>query len=116
MDNNSTNHSTRRDFLKTSATTGAVLARLSLGQSVHAQGKEEIKIGMLGCGGRYGRAAMQADLCVKLVAVSDVFENRVKGQRNSLAQANPEQVDCPDDRCFWDFEGYKKVIRPFLFR
>jgi predicted dehydrogenase len=103
---------TRRDFFKTSAA-GAVLAGLSLGQSVHAQGKEEIKIGMLGSGGRCGGAAaeaLSADHCVKLVAMSDVFENRVKAQRNSLKQAKPDQVDCPDERCFWDLEAYKKVI------
>ena len=109
---------TRRDFLKTSATAGAVLAGLSLGhavhaQGVHAQGKEEIKIGMLGCGGRAGGAALEAlnaDPCVKLVAMSDVFENRVKGKRDALKQSMPDQVDCPNDRCFWDLEGYKNVI------
>jgi len=104
---------TRRDFLKTSAATGVVLTGLSLTPPVHAQGKEEIKIGMLGSGGRCAGAAleaMKADPCVKLVAMSDVFENRVKGQRNALAQANPDQVVCPEEHCFWDFEGYKKVI------
>ena len=108
------NHSTtRRNFLKTSAGAGAILTGLSLSPLVHAQGKEEIKIGMLGSGGRCGGAAieaMKADPCVKLVAMSDVFENRVKGKRNSLAQAMPDQVRCPDEHCFWDFEGYKKVI------
>ena len=103
---------TRRDFLKTSAT-GAVLAGLALGQGVHAQGREEIKIGMLGAGGRNGGAAveaMKADPSVKLVAMSDVFENRVKAQRNTLMQAMPNQVACPDDHCFWDLDAYKKVI------
>jgi len=105
--------STRRDFLKTSATAGAVLAGLSLGQSVHAEGREEIKIGMLGSGGRNGGAAIQAmraDPSVRLVAMSDVFEDRVKRQRNALVQAMPEQVNCPDDHCFWDLDGYKNVI------
>lgn len=110
MTNNST---TRRGFLKTSATAGAVLTGLSFGSPVHAAGKEEIKIGMLGSGGRCGGAAveaMKADPCVKLVAMSDVFENRVKGQRNTLKESMPEQVQCPDERCFWDLDAYKKVI------
>ena len=104
---------TRRNFLKTSAAAGTVLAGLSLTNSVHAQGKEEIKIGMLGCGGRCGGAALQAltaDPCVKLVAMSDLFEDRVKLKRNDLAQAKPDQVNCPDEHCYWDFEGHKKVI------
>ncbi len=101
----------RRDFLKT----GAVVATagLSLNRTAHAEGKEEIKIGMIGSGGRCGGAAMEsmkADPCVKLVAMCDVFEDRVKGKRNALAQAMPEQVRCPDENCFWDFGGYKKVI------
>jgi predicted dehydrogenase len=107
------NSTTRRNFLKTSATAGTMLAGLALNTNVHAQGKEEIKIGMLGCGGRCGGAAMEAmkaDPCVKLTAMSDVFENRVKGQRNALAQAMPQQVQCPDEHCFWDLDGHKKVI------
>jgi len=103
---------TRRNFLKTSAT-GAVLTGLSLTSPVHAQGKEEIKIGMIGSGGRCGGAAteaMKADPCVKLVAMADVFESRVKAKRNSLAEAMPNQVNCPSEHCFWDLEGYKKVI------
>jgi len=104
---------TRRDFLKTSATAGAVLTGLALASNVHAQGREEIKVGMLGSGGRCGGAAveiMNADPSVKLVAMSDVFENRVKNQRNALRQAKPEQVQCPDEHCFWDLDAYKKVI------
>jgi len=107
------NNSTRRNFLKASTATGAVLAGLSLGNPVHAQGREEIKIGMLGCGGRNGGAAMQAmhaDPSVKLVAMMDVFETRVRGQRNVLRQAMPEQVQVPDEHCFWNLDGYKNVI------
>ncbi|MCL2745262.1 MAG: Gfo/Idh/MocA family oxidoreductase, partial [Planctomycetaceae bacterium] len=68
---------------------------------------------MLGSGGRCSGAAlecMKADPSVKLVAMSDVFEDRVKNKRNALAQAMPGRVDCPDEHCFWDFSGYKKVI------
>ena len=106
-------NSTRRNFLKASATAGVILAGLSLSRSAHAEGKEEIKIGMLGSGGRCGGAAlecMKADPCVKLVAMSDVFEDRVKGKRNALAQAMPDQVNCPEEHCFRDLDGYKKVI------
>ncbi|MGL4942632.1 MAG: Gfo/Idh/MocA family oxidoreductase [Thermoguttaceae bacterium] len=104
----------RRSFLKTGAVASATLAAgVTLPRSVHAQGKEEIKIGMIGSGGRAGGAAwesMKSDPCVKLVAMCDVFEDRVKGKRDSLATALPEQVQCPDENCFWDFDGYKKVI------
>lgn len=104
----------RRHFIKTGALAGATLtAGLSLHRSAHAQGKEEIKIGMIGSGGRAGGAAwecMKADPGVKLVAMCDVFEDRVKNKRDALLAGMPEQVRCPDEHCFWDFEGYKKVI------
>ncbi|MCL2623485.1 MAG: Gfo/Idh/MocA family oxidoreductase [Planctomycetaceae bacterium] len=104
----------RRNFIQTGAATGVALAAgLALSRSAHAQGREEIKIGMIGSGGRCGGAAlesMNADPCVKLVAACDVFEDRVKNKRNILAAAKPDQVRCPDEHCFWDFDGYQKVI------
>ena len=110
----SKNPITRRNFIQTGAATGAALAAgLALSRSAHAQGQEEIKIGMIGAGGRCGGAAQESlnsDPSVKLVAMCDVFEDRVKNQRNALAGAKPDQVRCPDEHCFWDFDGYKKVI------
>ncbi|MCL2120376.1 MAG: Gfo/Idh/MocA family oxidoreductase [Planctomycetaceae bacterium] len=105
---------TRRSFIKTGAVTATALtAGLPLNRSAHAQGQEELKVGMIGAGGRCGGAAdeiMNADPGVKLVAMFDVFEDRVKNKRNALAGAKPDQVRCPDEHCFWDFDGYKKVI------
>ena len=53
------NTTTRRDFLKTSATlTGAALtSALSLERSAHAAGSDVIRIGPIGCGGRGTEAA-----------------------------------------------------------
>ena len=47
----------RRDFLMTSsvAAVGAVAGSLSVARSAYAAGSDEIKIGLIGCGGR-GRA------------------------------------------------------------
>ena len=104
----------RRHFIQTGAATGAALAAgLALSRSAHAQGREEIKIGMIGSGGRCGGAAeesMNADPSVKLVAMCDVFEDRVKNKRNALAAVRPDQVRCPDEHCFWGLDGYKEVI------
>ena len=108
------NSITRRNFIKAGTVAGTALgAGLALSRSAHAQGKEEIKIGMIGSGGRCSGAAhesMNADPCVKLVAMCDVFEDRVKNKRNALRDAKPDQVVCPDENCFWDFKGYQKVI------
>ena len=55
-----TGSKTRREFLKTSAAGAAALAGLSLARSAHAAGKEEVKIGMIGCGGRCSGAAAES--------------------------------------------------------
>src|SRR5271157_3571665 len=42
----------RRSFLKASASGAVALASLDIARSAHAAGKQEIKIGMIGCGNR----------------------------------------------------------------
>lgn len=102
----------RRTFLKVSAGTAA-LAGLPLARAVHAAGSETIRIGMIGCGGRCGGAAaesMSVGPFVKLVAMYDVFEDRLQAKRKLLKQQFPQQVLVDDDHCFTDFGGYQKVI------
>ena len=89
------------------------MGTLALSRSVHAAGDGTIKIGMIGSGGRCSGAAaesMAASPDVKLVAMCDLFENRVKGARDSLKTQAPNQVLVDDDHCFTGFDGYQKVI------
>ncbi len=104
---------TRRDFLKASATGVAALGGLSIARSAHAAGSDTVKIGMIGSGGRCSGAAAQslkAGPNVKLVAMYDVFEDRLQNKRKMLTQSKPDQVSVDDDHCFTDFDGYQKVI------
>ena len=108
-----TKQTSRRDFLKTSAVLGATTLGVSVAAKVHAAGSDVIKIGLVGCGGRGCGAvndAFQAVPNVKLVAMADVFEDRVKNPRDALKKSKPDRVDVPDDRCFWGLDAYKKVI------
>lgn len=103
-------HSSRRDFLKASA---ATVAGLSIARGAHAAGGDVIKIGMVGCGGRCAGAAadaMNADPGVRLVAMSDLFADRVEGRRKALKRQKADQVAVDDDHCFVGLDGYKKVI------
>ncbi|MHB8972955.1 MAG: Gfo/Idh/MocA family protein [Pirellulaceae bacterium] len=111
----SPHHTTRRRFLQDSAilASGAALGTLALSRSVHAAGDGTIKIGMIGSGGRCSGAAtesMAASPDVRLVAMCDLFENRVKGARDNLKALAPNQVLVDDDHCFTGFDGYQKVI------
>ena len=106
----------RRDFLKTSAVVAsgaAGLAGLSLARSAHAAGSDIIKIGMVGCGSRCPGAAINAmsvDPGVRLVAMTDIFADRVQSRRKMLKEQKPSQVAVDDSHCFSGLDGYKHVI------
>ena len=107
--------SSRRDFLRTAAAaaSGAALASMALNRAVHAAGSDVIKIGMVGCGGRCTGAAanaMNVDPGVRLVAMCDLFMDRVQAKRRGLQRSKPKQVEVDDAHCFADFDGYKRVI------
>jgi len=103
----------RRDFVQGTAAVGASMAGLSLARSAHAAGSDVIRIGMVGCGGRCTGAAanaMDANPAVRLVAMTDIFLDRVQGKRNALKAQKPDQVQVDDDHCFHGLDGYKQVI------
>ena len=118
-----TKKSSRRQFLKTSSVlaTGATLAGgLTITQSAHAQGSDQIKLALIGCGGR-GSGAIRDRAQVgdnyKIVAVADAFENDAKGAAESLRNdaSNSEnslygKVNLPNDRIFGGLDSYKKAI------
>ena len=103
----------RREFVAKTAVAGAAVAGLSLARSAHAAGSDIIRIGTVGCGGRCSGAAgdsMTADPSVRLVAMTDLFADRVQRSRTNLKRGKPEQVLVDDDHCFSGIDGYKKVI------
>lgn len=102
---------TRRTFLKSSAAAAATAAIAA--PAVHAASGDTLKIALVGCGGRGTGAAdnaLQADPNVKLVALCDIFEDRIKKTLSELKDAHPSKVDVPPDRCFDGFDGYKAAI------
>ena len=106
--------STRREFLKATAAAGAVAAgTLSFAPPVHAAGSDTIRLGLIGCGDRGTGAALQAlstDRGAKLVAMADIFEDRLRASRKQLAEAKPDQVAVPEERSFVGFDGCRRVI------
>lgn len=99
----------RRDFIRASA--AAALAAGLAHRSVHAAGGEEIKVALIGCGGRGNGAAvnaMAADPRVRLVAIADVFADRVDNAKKSLSGS--KQYAVKDENAFVGFDAYKKVL------
>ena len=87
------NSSSRRDFLKQSAALGAGSSTFMMlrPELVRAAGKERLKAGLIGCGGR-GTGAV-ADMItgtenVDLVAMADVFEDKLEGSLKRLRDPN----------------------------
>jgi len=108
--------STRRDFLKGTglAATGIVLAGgLNVARSVHAASSDQLKIALIGCGGRgTGAVANCFDSCenVKLVAVADAFQDRAESSLKALQGKYADKIDVPADRIFVGFDAYQKAI------
>jgi predicted dehydrogenase len=108
---------TRRAFIGVStAATAATTALVATGNFAHAQGSGKIKVGVIGCGGRGSGAVrdiLQADPDTEIVAIGDLFPDRLSG---SIAQlTNPKdgfapRVKVPEDRRFSGFDAYKKVL------
>jgi predicted dehydrogenase len=107
---------TRRDFLKKTSllTAGIALAGgLNVARTANAAGSDELKICLIGCGGR-GKGAAQDCLGsvegVKLVAVADGFEDRAKDAAGYLRENFANKVDLPNERIFVGFDAYQKAI------
>ena len=115
MKESSENLSSRREFIKTTGRVAAVsaLAGLTL-PNVHAAGSSTIQIALIGCGGRGGGAADNAltvtKVPMKLVAMADVFENRLNPTYDALKNRHANKVDVPPERRFIGFDGYKKAM------
>ena len=92
----------RRGFLAGTAAAGAALAAAP---HVHSAGGDVLRVGLIGCGNRGTGAAAQAlraDPNVKLVALGDAFEDRIRGCLETLRQDEKVagKIDVSRDRCF----------------
>src|SRR6187551_2023035 len=101
----------RRDLMKTASATAAVGALANVVVPyVHAAQDNNIQFALVGCGGRGTGAAANAlntSGPTKLVAMADVFQNRLDESRGNLEREFRTRIDVPADRRFVSFDGYK---------
>ncbi|MCA9218302.1 MAG: Gfo/Idh/MocA family oxidoreductase, partial [Planctomycetales bacterium] len=108
--------SSRRKFIKNSSLLvagGAVAGQLSLARTAHAFGSDEIRIGLIGCGGRGTGAATQAmntEGATKLIAMADAFDDRLQQSLRGIKGEHNDKVDVPPERRFVGFDAYKHVL------
>lgn len=115
MNRDDKNLTSRRQLLKSAG--GAAAASALAGASipaVHAAGSDLIQVALIGCGGRGSGAAMNALATtsgpIKLVAMADAYEHRLKSSYEGLSQAGGKKVDVPADRRFIGFDAYRKAM------
>ncbi|KPK49959.1 MAG: hypothetical protein AMK72_03225, partial [Planctomycetes bacterium SM23_25] len=110
MSKPSTQHVSRRGFLKGTAAAGATALMTGFASHVaYAAASDTIKVGVIGCGGR-GRgatgdclkAAKEAGVNVQIWACGDLWRDR------AINHGKGHQV--PQERCFGGFDNYQKVI------
>lgn len=104
----------RRDFLGTSlAATASGIAAASLSRFVHAAENNLIQVALVGCGGRGTGAAANALSTqgpIKLVAMADVFQDRLNASLNNLKKSFADKIDVPPERQFLGMDAYKRAI------
>jgi predicted dehydrogenase len=130
----STSNVSRRQFIKRSslvAAGAAAATQFPYVLTTHAAADDPIRVGVVGCGGRGTGAALNVLLAatkviypstgyhtedaagraqaknVQVVALADVFEDRLKSCREQLKNAG---VNLPEDHCFVGFDAYKKLM------
>jgi len=102
----------RRAFIKTSAA-ASLSAMLSGSGHVFAAGSDKIRVGLIGCGGRGTGAAkdcLESSEGVELVAMGDLFKDRLDGAFRRLKDRFKDKVRVTPETSFVGFNAYEKVI------
>jgi predicted dehydrogenase len=106
---------TRRDVLKWSGRLAAASALTGVSiPMVHAGGGDTIRLALIGCGGRGSGAVANAFDSphgpVKLVAMADLFENRLAAAHKALSGQYADKMDVPPERRFVGFDAWRQAI------
>lgn len=120
MDNNLITIS-RRSFIQKSSSASAAAAvafTIIKPELVRGAGKEMLKAGLVGCGGRGTQAVldmMAGTENIQLVSMGDIFEDKLEGALAKIRD-NPknapflDRINVAPDHRFVGFEAYKKVL------
>jgi len=105
---------TRRTFLGQSSTTlsAAALAG-AVANTAYAAGSDQIKVALIGCGGRGTGAVgqiMNTKGNTRLVALADAIPAKMEGCLRRLTEKHGRKVDVPPERVFSGLQGYKAAI------
>jgi predicted dehydrogenase len=115
----------RRTCLKSTLVAGGALVPAALASKAFAAGSDEVKVGLIGCGGRGSGAAAQAMSTgknVKLYAMADAFADRLEISFSSLSRGKAGKskvekgrgfggaMDVPPERRFVGLDAFRKMM------
>lgn len=106
---------TRRQFLQTTGGLAAASLLPGLNKAgYHVSNDDTIRVALVGCGGRGSGAALNAVSVkngpVKLVAMADVFPDRLNDSYTNLEKNIKDKMDVPAERRFLGFDAYKHAM------
>jgi len=92
---------------------GSALAGVAI-PPVHAAADNTIRLALIGSSyrgsGAVGNAMSVPGVSVKLVAMADLFEQRLSRSHKALSKLFGDRIDVPADRQFLGFDAYRKAI------
>ena len=106
---------TRRQFLSDSGrlVAGSVLTGVTLSRA-YAGEDNTIRLALVGCGGRgsgaVGDALSSSTGPTRLVAMADIFEDRLTRSYKALSEQFSQRIDVPAERRFVGFDAYRKAV------
>ncbi|MDZ4801172.1 MAG: Gfo/Idh/MocA family oxidoreductase [Bryobacteraceae bacterium] len=111
----------RRSFLNKARIAGAAASAFTIirPELVRGAGKEMVKVGLVGCGGRGTQAIVDHLLATEntqIVGMADIFEDALEGSLRKL-RANPrlrdkqERLKIEPDKRFVGFDAFQKLLK-----
>jgi len=102
----------RRDVLRAGAAVSAG-ALVASGSRVYAAGSDKMRVAMIGSGSRGTKDAidcLKSAEGVELVAMAEIFQDRIDSSLSQMRKACPGQVKVTPETTFLGFDAYKKVM------
>lgn len=104
---------TRRNFLGASAAATAALSTMVHTSAARAEETQELRIAVIGCGGRGSGAILDSlniNENIKFVSVADLDGTKCENLRRAMAKRHAAKVDVADDKMYTGLDAYKRVL------
>jgi len=109
----SAGRASRRGFLGAGTTASVAAGLMVHSSSAAAEEKRELRLGIVGCGGRGGGAlndSLTINEGVKVVAMADLYAKKCASLRQAMLAAHPGKVAVDDAKMHEGLDGHRRVL------